>query len=239
MTGSNTNALITISIDKAQFSIDDGRFVLDPGLLPAVCPTCGGEGTSKQRIRIKVPYDWRFWLPIAALLGGPILFGIGAALVYWIFGNDALANYASYGVACAVIVAALGGFRMASSNKENWFLTFYFCQQCAGVYKKLTSISRLCGWGVIVLLLGMMVIAVATSSQASTTVVIQFLVWVLLLGAILGLAGFVTYRARRASFRGFKAQWAIRRQTLKITLKNRLAAEVVRSKLPSEKIDKT
>lgn len=234
MISSNDDGIIILPIDKEKFSIDDGRFIIDQSLLPVVCSKCGRDGIRKQLLRIKAPYDWKFWLPIGALLGGPLLFGLGSALAYFFFGNEGLSEYSAFGISIATLISVFGGFRMATSNRENWFLTFYFCQDCSGQYKKLTFISRLFLWGSIILLLVMITIAIVGPALQLKQETLQLLMWVFLLGAISMFAISITYYIKKRISQGLVVRWITGDLSLSIKFKNSGVARIMKTKLQME-----
>lgn len=228
----NNDKIVVVPIDKERATIDDGRFILNPNIIPAICPKCGTEGTIGKRQRIKAPYDWKFWSAIGGLIGVPILFGVCAAIISLVWGNEAFQEVLPYGVGIAIFLAAFSGLQMSNTNRENWFLTFYFCKQCEKEYKKLAFVGRLLGWGTIILVLAMLTIAVINPALHLTEQLLQILVWVLLVGAVIVLLGFIINRFQRSIFRGLSAQWMNRKSSLKIKINNPLALENIKSKMP-------
>ncbi len=231
MSLTNASGAIIVPVDLEKVSVDDGRFILDPHLLPAVCPHCGETGSEEQRIRIKAPYDWNFWFGIVGLLGVPLLFGIGAAVVSWIFGNEVLQEYISYGAFVAIIIAALGGLQSSRSNRENWFLTYYFCRTCSQEFKRVRFKSRLLIGGVIAILLIMMSLTVIQSRRLIDENSMQIIAWAFLVMLLSGIVGIAICRFRMAACRAVSARWMRRRAELRILFANHVVEEVVKSRL--------
>ncbi len=223
--------VLILPIDKSNYSISDGRFIIDTQLLPHACTRCGSNGIKEQIIRIKIPYDWKFWLPIVAFLGGPLLFGIGSAVAYFFFGDDGLREYSSYGILIATLISILGGFRMATSNKENWFLTFYFCQDCTNLYSSLQSKSRYYLWGCFASILIMLVIAILNSTLHLTQDTIQLIMWILLITSLGMFVCYIICYIKKIIFRGIIAQWIKGGDSIRIKLKNVSAANIYKTKL--------
>src|SRR4030042_1134340 len=193
------NALV-LSVEKESFSENNGRFILDPNLLPPICPRCGIDGLNKKEIRIEPRHDLKFWLPIVVFLGVPILLGIGTAFVNWIWGTETLQVYLAYIVHIAAVLVTLGLFNVTKSNKENWFLTFYFCNSCMEQYKKYNNKIRMFTWSIIIMLLLMITIAILESVLQLSQDTIQVLMWLLLIGIVGVITLFIYNKIKKRIF---------------------------------------
>ena len=139
-----TNRLIAVRIDQSNISFQGGmygsRAMIDPTLLPVVCPSCGAAGTRKQELHFADPLARFFWVALGfVFLGLPLLFAFGALVTWGIGGQGALGAFIKVAVTSTASAAAVVGLWSARSalTRGQWGLTFHFCDGCSRRYLRL------------------------------------------------------------------------------------------------------